>query len=210
MGDASQGAAKSRPVFGRDFAANGLGSAGADACLSHLFLPVGANVVITGDASPANADWLRARYGCGIHIIHCAPRDVLAAIEHRFREAFRQRAIADLVESEPQFSASTVITQGQIAAFAIVAALVGAMLLAAPQDTGTALTAVLGGLFFANGAFRILLLWLGGDSRPAKLASSLPDASLPTYSILVPLYREANVMPALLRALRALDYPGIR
>ncbi|MCJ2088797.1 glycosyltransferase [Methylobacterium sp. E-005] len=35
----------------------------------------------------------------------------------------------------------------------------------------------------------------------------LTDAALPVYTILVPLYREAAVVPALLRALAALDYP---
>jgi len=35
-----------------------------------------------------------------------------------------------------------------------------------------------------------------------------PDAELPIYSILVPLYREAKVLPALVRNLMALDYPA--
>lgn len=36
----------------------------------------------------------------------------------------------------------------------------------------------------------------------------LDDASLPTYSILVPLYDEAAVLPRLVRSLSALDYPS--
>lgn len=206
----SREVAGSHPLFHDGFPTVVSEPTAPDQYLSRLYLPVGDQVLITGDPSPANADWLRSHYGPAVRIIRCAPRVVLAAIEHRFRDVFRQRAVTDLAESEPQFSASTVITPGQIAAFAVVAALVGGLLLAAPRDTGTALTAILGGLFFANGAFRVLLLWLGGDPRPATFASSLPDASLPMYSILVPLYREANVMPALLRALRALDYPAER
>ena len=64
--------------------------------------------------------------------------------------------------------------------------------------------------FDANAAFRAFLL-LAGD-RPSETEDAGPVATerLPAYSILVPLYREANVMPALARALRALDYPGIR
>jgi len=32
----------------------------------------------------------------------------------------------------------------------------------------------------------------------------------PVYTVLVPLYREANVVPQLAQAMRQLDYPGIR
>jgi hypothetical protein len=32
---------------------------------------------------------------------------------------------------------------------------------------------------------------------------------LPRYTILVPMYREAAVLPALVEALKALDYPSI-
>ena len=36
------------------------------------------------------------------------------------------------------------------------------------------------------------------------------DAFLPTYTLLIPLFREARVVPALLQALRRLDYPAAR
>jgi cellulose synthase/poly-beta-1,6-N-acetylglucosamine synthase-like glycosyltransferase len=39
---------------------------------------------------------------------------------------------------------------------------------------------------------------------------ALDDASLPTYTILVPLYKEANVVRRLLTSLRQLDYPRSR
>lgn len=35
----------------------------------------------------------------------------------------------------------------------------------------------------------------------------LPDAALPAYTVIVPLYREAEVVPQLLEALEAIDYP---
>ncbi|MBS0274477.1 MAG: hypothetical protein JSR55_08755 [Proteobacteria bacterium] len=173
-------------------------------------MPVGANVLITGDPGPANAGWLRAHYGSGVHIIRCAPHVVLAAIERRFRDAFRERAITGLARSEPQFSASTVITRGQIVVFGAAAALALLLLALWPQASGILLTVLFGVLFVANAGFRAVLLWIGAEERrpPHELAAETLD--LPVYSILVPLYREANVMPALVRALRALDYPGIR
>jgi hypothetical protein len=35
------------------------------------------------------------------------------------------------------------------------------------------------------------------------------DADLPVYTVLVPLFREAEVLPILADALKRLDYPGI-
>lgn len=39
-------------------------------------------------------------------------------------------------------------------------------------------------------------------------ALSIPPQELPPYTVLVPAYHEARVLPALLAALKALDYPG--
>lgn len=45
---------------------------------------------------------------------------------------------------------------------------------------------------------------------PAEPGALLPDAELPVYTILVPLYREAAVVPGLITALERLDYPSER
>jgi len=181
-----------------------------DLFLSRLYLPVTAGTILSGN--PAGEDWLRATYGQNIRIIACSPRTVLAAIEQRFCAVFRERAVHELAGCEPQFSASVVITPGQIVAFAAIAALAAWTFLALPQSAGTVAAAICVALFMANSLFRALLLCAGADfwTATASAPPSPPDAGLPTYSILVPLYREANVMPALLRALRAIDYPPDR
>src|SRR5690606_37994878 len=46
--------------------------------------------------------------------------------------------------------------------------------------------------------------------RQAKPSFDIPPDRLPIYTIIVPLYREAPVVAKLVRALRQLDYPGIR
>lgn len=181
-----------------------------DLFLSRLYLPLGGGKILSGD--PGGEDWLRARYGEDVGIVACPPRIVLAAIEQRFRDAFRERAVCELAARETQFSASVVITPGQIGAFAAIGCLVAWMFIAVPQSVGAVTAATCVVLFLANSVFRGLLLWAGADFWPetASARSSLPDAALPIYSILVPLYREANVLPALLRALQALDYPPDR
>lgn len=44
--------------------------------------------------------------------------------------------------------------------------------------------------------------------RRPLVATRTPDADLPLYTVLVPLYREAAVLPGLVRQLQRLDYPA--
>lgn len=54
-----------------------------------------------------------------------------------------------------------------------------------------------------------LLRTVGGMRCPqAAPAAKMPDEELPTYSIIVPLHREAAVLPRLIRSLQELDYPA--
>jgi cellulose synthase/poly-beta-1,6-N-acetylglucosamine synthase-like glycosyltransferase len=61
--------------------------------------------------------------------------------------------------------------------------------------------------FFAAAAMRLLALYWFAYPAAAPYRRPLSDAELPTYSVLVPLYGEAAVLPALLEAMTALDYP---
>ena len=45
------------------------------------------------------------------------------------------------------------------------------------------------------------------DARRRPPAQRVPDRLLPVYTVLVPVFREANVLPGLIQSLRALDYP---
>ena len=67
------------------------------------------------------------------------------------------------------------------------------------------LVLLLSAAFVASGLFRAFLAWLGAGA--AAPSPPLPVRGLPRYTILVPMYREAAMLPGLVRALKALDYP---
>lgn len=77
-----------------------------------------------------------------------------------------------------------------------------------PALTLTLLSLFVGALFLVNIVLRLAATacdWpLAHDHPP------VPADRLPVYSVLVPLYREANMAPRLTAALRALDYPPAR
>lgn len=102
------------------------------------------------------------------------------------------------------------ITPPQRKTFLAIAFVLFAFGVIAPAIAGMALVAVLALWFVANAVFRAWLVWLGSRSLARKQPPPEQGGEFPLYSILVPLYREANVVPRLIRALTALDYPGIR
>jgi cellulose synthase/poly-beta-1,6-N-acetylglucosamine synthase-like glycosyltransferase len=119
-------------------------------------------------------------------------------------------AILGLERAEPQFSARTVITAPQCWTFALVFAAMAAAALVAPARTVLVAVVLLGLWFVANACFRAWLVWRGAGPDIVQAPVAVDDAELPLYSILVPLHREANIVPALLRALTTLDYPRDR
>ena len=78
----------------------------------------------------------------------------------------------------------------------------------APGPTIATVTALLTMTFIGVVLVRMVALFEIARPRPsASRHTRLPDALLPTYSVLVPMYDEAEVLPRLITGLLALDYP---
>ena len=56
----------------------------------------------------------------------------------------------------------------------------------------------------------VLELAHGPPAPAGRAISAVPDTELPRYSALVPLYREAEILPDLVAAMAALDYPAAK
>jgi hypothetical protein len=96
--------------------------------------------------------------------------------------------------------------------------LLGAVALAlavalAPVETVWVVTLALALLFVPVIAFRLLaahgLIGACDDDRDMPYPR-VPDHALPVYTLLVPLYREAHMLPSLITALTRLDYPAAK
>ena len=120
--------------------------------------------------------------------------------------ALADDAAHGLARRMPELSAHKVITPAQIAVFLLAFASLAVFGFAAPATAWTTLVALTTAAFLAGTLFRAALACLSG----APAAAIAPfEGELPVYTILVPLYREANVLPRLARALLLLDYPGM-
>jgi glycosyltransferase XagB len=142
-----------------------------------------------------------------------APRSVVeTALERLGRQVRIEHAVRGLLRERPSSSARTRAAAWQPAAVALLIGLAIGGLLVLPGATLAAMTALMAVPFLCVTLLRLAALreTVSGGSRAGRRgrnAGRLPDAQLPLYTVLVPLFREVKVLPGLVAALRALDYP---
>ncbi len=131
-------------------------------------------------------------------------------ILHRGRGLLR-RATWRLRQLRPDQSAADGIALWQIAYLLAFSGLVTGAALISFRDTMTILSAALSIVFLVTVVLRLIAAaQLAGRTwlfRRQPAPPQIADADLPRYTILVPLFREAAVLPQLVANLRALDYP---
>ena len=124
------------------------------------------------------------------------------------------RAVNDLRRRAPDFSAASPLLLWQrIALFLTLSVFTAGLILL--EDFGLVLWSLTIAVpFFMISALRLAALWRAVLKPPEALDPSWLDRRyddrLPTFSVLVPLYREVAVIPALVRAMSRLDYPNDR
>ena len=137
--------------------------------------------------------------------------DVLCPLAPLAPDSALARQLADdaangLARRMPELSAHVVITKAQIAALAAAVALPAICAAIWPEAMWQAV------IWFTSLAFLLGIVFRAAVSgvgfRTAPRAEAVVGDALPVYTILVPLYREANVLPKLVEALTALDYPS--
>ncbi len=137
--------------------------------------------------------------------------DVLAAIRVLFAHELRHEAAYGLSDRDPLRSALGGPSRGQRVALGLVAAgIVGAGVL---DHTGLVIgtMVVLQTAFVVGVLFKLItsLAGIGSTRRHSRRPppERVPDHELPLYTVLVPVYHEANIVGGLIEHLRRLDYP---
>jgi glycosyltransferase XagB len=144
-----------------------------------------------------------------------SPQAVRGALCRHFAPSFVLHAVEGLASRRPAYSARTRPARWQRLAliFGVLAMLCAVAL--APLETVRAVTALLALLFVPLIGSRLLaayglLLASSGDGGAGTPWPRVPDHELPIYTLLVPLYREAHMLPQLVTALSRLDYPAAK
>ncbi len=139
-----------------------------------------------------------------------APDELMEAVETVHGAAFAARASQYLACRAPEFCARQRITKAQSVFLLLGASGVAAALSLAQILTLTAAKVMFGAFFLASSIWRLgaLIHWRRMKDRDQPEPLQPDNAALPVYTILVPLYREAAILPHLVKALGNIDYPA--
>ena len=183
----------------------------------HSILPLGRDdgvvhfaVADSKDAGPARR---LARTRNGRAQIQLAPRrDIDDALVRVFREEDKHSVSWSHAESRPHQSAFRVVTTPQKVVGAAAIAVIIAGMGFHPQDTLILIFAAITSFYMISVLYKtgLALRAIAGSCETPVSEEELrriANRNLPLYTILVPLYQEANVLHDLISALEALDYP---
>lgn len=194
-----------------------LRAADADLYANRLIMPWrrrdGRLVIATAAPGPDTVLFSRGRWGADIEFVVASKFDIVFAVQTAFADALSHDAVFELAELDPQMSARTVFTTAQmIAAYALLSVVLAGLALA-PLDTLIILNIAISIFYLGNFVFKGVLVSIGGgrsaatDETVAVEARALRPEDLPIFTVLVPMFREAAMLPRLAQALRNLDYP---
>lgn len=171
------------------------------------YLPVviKADAVLHATADPA--PWEGSALGMSVSSLTTWD-DLRGACLDVWGGAILREAKSGLAESLPDLSASERLSRGQSITLIGLGALLAASLLLVPGAAIAGLAFAISLIFLAVIALKGWALMLDRASDHAASPALLLDRDLPVYSILVPVFRETEVLDDLVGALLALDYPA--
>lgn len=156
----------------------------------------------------AAMDLLAEKTGAPCLVYQTSSLDILWSIQAHFTDHMTDAACHALDRTFPAASAKYLLNNAHKAGLASVTLIALAISVAFPGAALLTLNAFAAVAFIALACLRFVSIWIGRKQQPALSAPTRPDRELPLYSILVPLFREAEVLPILTDALQRLDYPA--
>jgi hypothetical protein len=186
--------------------------------LTHLFIPytwVGDRTVMVIVQHPLDTTVESLIYtqfpGVQLAKVLGSERDITNLIDQLYARRFSWQATYQLMAYSPDLSAARVFTPTQIIGFYVILGIVLWGLLSNWWLTLAILMAILNLFFIAAIGFKLVLSLVGALDQLYRISddevAAVDDRTLPIYSILIPVYREPEVLPILVQALDQLDYP---
>lgn len=189
--------------------------------IAHHFVPLartaGGLTLATSAPSDALDAFARAHYRCKITYVIATERDLREYLSSRAATVSTRKARLSLRRLHPSMGADRIMLKHQLRGLLILVASLLAFAVLAPQTAWYVLlvgcnlfyttTLIIKLIFYREGSLAHRTQ-LAQENQLAQEAAALDAATLPIYSILVPMYNESSaVMARLIRSICALDYP---
>jgi cellulose synthase/poly-beta-1,6-N-acetylglucosamine synthase-like glycosyltransferase len=183
-------------------------------------LPIAAakNKIILATTDPNNEEGLRLakeKLDRPVELVLVTENDFENALEVLYRRDYVNESISALVERSPSDSATHVLERGQIVTLIVMAALTIVWLVLDAPSYLIVLNAIITAFYLLFSIYKFRLIFKAISTNleipvSDEEIAALKDADLPYYTILVPVHREAEVLPDILKSLALIDYPAAR
>lgn len=171
-------------------------------------LPNGSFIFATTSISEELQQWARQCYG-HVSFVLTSPLDIQHCLQHFFGSTYLQYATEQLALDAPQYSAKRPMSSILLVHIIqwLLFLLLGALLL--PIALYTAFCIGINLLYLIVLLLKVVTFLVGIQTRCSSYSHTLAtiDSKLPIYTILIPLYQEAAMIPSLIRGIQQLDYP---
>ena len=132
-----------------------------------------------------------------------------------YSDKMADESINKLVQEQPENSAIETFTRPQLLVFALMPVLTVIFYLLFGLPTLIVLNIIIQLLYFAMSVFKFRMLLLGTkDNAQIRIdkeeVDKVNEKELPIYTILVPLYKEKEVLPRLISHIDNIDYPKFK
>ncbi len=168
--------------------------------------------VVAADPNEKVLEFIQAHFQEDVYLALSSKNEIRWALSNLAGHHFNEQAIHGLAYMLPEHSARQVFTPSQVLFLYALSTACVFLLCASPVRFLGTLNVLLTLFLLFNFGFKLLLAWLGGDRRiDVKITddevAALDDTELPVHTVLVPMYKEPDVLPILASALRKIDYP---
>lgn len=163
--------------------------------------------------APQRVERIRSLLGeTDVQFVATTSWDIKNACLRLFRNEIADEAANELWRQNPTMSARITFSRSQKVVGIVGAVIVLAAAIVWPIDTAVVALAIMSLVFLAGTSFKFLVAMRGARydvvERITKAqVHALDDRELPRYTVLVPVFREANIVGQLIRNLGGLDYP---
>lgn len=186
----------------------------------HIALPlrIENNKVVTLMSDPSNQffiEFIRFTYDLEPHIIVANDLDITWLSHKLLGEKYVKASVYELLKRDPSSSASTTFTSGQLIGIFIVIGITAIGLVLSFKNTSIIINVIISSFFLIAIIFKLFLALIGSRFELHQAVTktdvkNIMEDDLPVYTILLPVYNEAQLIKKLIWNLQSLDYPRER
>ncbi|RFZ95749.1 glycosyltransferase [Mucilaginibacter conchicola] len=182
-----------------------------------LFLPlrIENGKVVTLMAAPDDQlahDFIRFTYDLDAEVILTSDLDITWLSNKLLGERYVKAAVFELVKRDPDSSAVVTFSTAQLIVLFVLIALVAIGLVMSFKNTSIIINVLISSFFLVAIIFKLFLALVGSRFELHQAVTredirQVDDSTLPTYTILLPVYKEDKLIKKLIWNLQSIDYP---